>query len=157
MNRSAHIPAREDMRAYLAGPLFCQAEREYNIALRKRLSEHSIELVLPQDADMLFEAPRMADPAYAADAAGRVFERDLALLDSCDVLIINLDGRVPDEGACVELGYAYAKGIPAYGIKTDVRVSEFGIDNMMIAGLLRDRIASDADALADLISAQKSR
>ena len=51
----------------------------------------------------------------------------------------------------MELGYAYAKGIPAYGIKTDVRVSEFGIDNMMIAGMLGDRIAHTPEDLAKMI------
>lgn len=146
-----NVPLGDHMRAYIAGPLFCQAEREYNLKLKERLSEFSIEAILPQDSDMLFEAEKMGDSAYAAEAAKKIFERDLALLESCDVLVINLDGRVPDEGACVELGYAYAKGIPAYGIKTDVRVSEFGIDNMMIAGMLGDRIAHTPEDLAKMI------
>ena len=141
------------MRAYIAGPLFCKAEREYNLQLKERLSEFSVEAVLPQDCDMLFEASQMDGRTYADEAAEKVFRRDLALLESCDALIINLDGRVPDEGACVELGYAYAKGIPVYGIKTDVRVSEYGIDNMMVAGMLRGRIARDVPALADMLRA----
>ena len=141
------------MRAYIAGPLFCKAEREYNLQLKERLSEFSVEAVLPQDCDMLFEASQMDGRTYAEEAAEKIFRRDLALLESCDVLIINLDGRVPDEGACVELGYAYAKGIPVYGIKTDVRVSEYGIDNMMVAGMLRGRTARDVAALADMLRA----
>ena len=143
------------MRAYLAGPLFCQAEREYNLYLKEALAEYSVELVLPQETDMLFDPLMMDDPAYASEASEKVFRRDLALLDSCDIFIINLDGRVPDEGACVELGYAYSRGKPLYGIKTDVRVSEFGMDNMMIAGILRGRIADSVAGLADMILSDK--
>ena len=40
-----------------------------------------------------------------------------------------------------------------YGIKTDVRVSEYGIDNMMVAGMLRGRTAPDVPALADMLRA----
>ena len=51
------------------------------------------------------------------------------------VLVMVLDGRVPDEGACVELGIAYALGKPCYGIRTDVRAAERGLDiNPMLTG-----------------------
>ena len=46
-----------------------------------------------------------------------------------------LDGRVPDEGACVELGIAYASGKRCYGIKGDARSVELDMDlNPMIRG-----------------------
>ena len=32
----------------------------------------------------------------------------MSAIKNCDILIFFLDGRVPDEGACVELGMAYA-------------------------------------------------
>ena len=66
-------------------------------------------------------------------------------------MLINLDGRVPDEGACVELGYAYARGKRCIGIKTDVRVAEFGGDNMMISGILGDSLAHDEKSLLELL------
>lgn len=50
---------------------------------------------------------------------------------------MNLDGRVPDEGACVELGIAYASGERCYGFKTDTRSVELGLDlNPMISGCM---------------------
>ena len=50
---------------------------------------------------------------------------------------MNLDGRVPDEGACVELGIAYGCGKRCYGFKTDTRTIELGMDlNPMIAGCM---------------------
>ncbi len=95
----------------------------------------------------------MSDPEYAGKVAEDVCRSDLSLLDGCDAMVINLDGRVPDEGACVELGYAYAKGIATYAIKTDLRVSEFGIDNMMISGLVGRRTARSIPELLEMLKA----
>ena len=48
--------------------------------------------------------------------------------------IMLLDGRVPDEGACVELGIGYANQKRCYGIKTDTRSIEIDLDlNPMIS------------------------
>ena len=138
-------------RIYLAGPLFCRAETDYNIAVKEQLSEAGFEVILPQENTMDFDSARMCDPDYSAEVAGRICAHDLSLIDSCDILVINLDGRVPDEGACVELGYAYAKGKPCFGLKTDIRVSEFGIDNMMIAGTLKGKIARSIPELAGML------
>lgn len=138
-------------RIYLAGPLFCESEKEYNLKLKRELDAAGFEVMLPQENEPLFDPSRMDDPAYASEASERVFLADLELLDSCDILVFNLDGRIPDEGACVELGYAYARGKKVYGIKTDVRVSEYGIDNMMISGMLKEKVArSTAELIAML-------
>ena len=52
-----------------------------------------------------------------------------------DIVVMVLDGRVPDEGACVELGMAYAAGKRCYGLKTDTRSLESNLDlNPLIAG-----------------------
>jgi nucleoside 2-deoxyribosyltransferase len=32
-----------------------------------------------------------------------------------------LDGQQVDDGTAWEIGYAYARGIPVYGLRTDVR------------------------------------
>ena len=54
-----------------------------------------------------------------------------------DIIFVNLDGRVPDEGACVELGIGYQAGKRCYGIKNDARAAELGMDiNPMITGCL---------------------
>lgn len=45
-------------------------------------------------------------------------------LDSADVLLAVLDGSDADSGNCWECGYAYAKGMRAIGVKTDLRGSE---------------------------------
>lgn len=63
-----------------------------------------------------------------------------------------MDGRVPDEGACIEVGYAYGIGKECFGIKTDTRVSELGTDNLMIGGALKLRVASSVGELLTLLS-----
>ena len=51
------------------------------------------------------------------------------------IIFMVLDGRAPDEGACVELGIAYASGKRCYGIKSDSRSVELDMDlNPMISG-----------------------
>ncbi len=138
---------------YLAGPLFCKSEKDYNISLKEALAECGHELMLPQDNSASLNAGRMvSDQEYRDAATMMVFESDLTMLEACDVLLINLDGRVPDEGACVELGYAYAKGKECFAIKTDVRAAEFGSDNMMIVGAVKLRIASSVEELAGMLS-----
>lgn len=39
-----------------------------------------------------------------------IFEKDVQELKNSDVVVFNMDGRVPDEGACVEIGIGYALG-----------------------------------------------
>ncbi len=140
-------------RLYLAGPLFCRAEREYNEQLRKEMAAAGYELLLPQDNSAAIDAARMPDPDYRRETAMRVFAADLELLSQADALLFNLDGRVPDEGACVELGWASARKIPCFGLKTDVRTAEYGSDNLMIAGALAGRTAGSLTELIVLLRA----
>ena len=49
-------------------------------------------------------------------------------MDWCDAILFIFDGRVPDEGACFELGYCYAKGKKCIGYKTDARSFIDGYD-----------------------------
>ena len=139
-------------RIYLAGPLFCKSERDYNLSLNDALASRGYELLLPQTNGLNNNAEKMlTNPDYRDAAIMMVFQSDLEMLDSCDAVLFNLDGRVPDEGACVELGYAYAKGKECFGLKTDIRTAEFGTDNMMISGALKLRTASSIDELVSML------
>ena len=139
-------------RIYLAGPLFCKSERDYNLSLNDALASRGYELLLPQTNGLNINAEKMlTNPDYRDAAIMMVFQSDLEMLDSCDAVLFNLDGRVPDEGACVELGYAYAKGKECFGLKTDIRTAEFGTDNMMISGALKLRTASSVDELVSML------
>lgn len=138
-------------RIYLAGPLFCAAERDYNLKLKDALALDGYELVLPQENGITINGGKMlTNPDYRDAAIMMIFQSDLEMLESCDAVLINLDGRAPDEGACVEIGYAYAKGKECFGLKTDVRTAEFGTDNMMISGVLKLRTASSVPELVGM-------
>ena len=65
-----------------------------------------------------------------------------------------LDGRVPDEGGCVELGMARARGADCFGVQTDSR--RFGgtdSNNLMIDYSLNGGIAHSIDELSALLRA----
>ena len=50
---------------------------------------------------------------------------------------MNLDGRIPDEGACVELSVAYGIGKRCSGFKPDPRTESAVLDpNPMISGCM---------------------
>ncbi len=119
-------------KVYFAAPLFSQSEKDYNLLLTKVLEDHGYEVFLPQ-----------RDGYLAAELAGKtedeltqlIFEKDFSEVMKADIIFMLLDGRVPDEGACVELGIAYANGKRCYGVKTDARSVEINMDlNPMITG-----------------------
>lgn len=140
------------MRAYFAGPLFSIGELEYNRRCREEFGRYGIELVLPQDNGLGIDGDRMlSDKGYAEDTVRTVADADLELLESCDILIFNMDGRVPDEGACFELGYAYGRHMRCYGLQTDVRRAEYGINNMMIERALIGRIGSSVEEVVAFV------
>jgi nucleoside 2-deoxyribosyltransferase len=136
-------------RIYLAGPLFCQGEKEFNIMVSDFLISNGHDVLLPQSIHLedVFGDPDLTDDEKSME----VFRRDIRALDGCDVLVYVMDGRVPDEGAAVELGYAYANGMPCIGFKTDVRTAEYGRDNAMLVGALGTRIARDLEGLLKML------
>lgn len=135
-------------KVYFAAPLFNEAEKAFNVQLAAVLEEAGYEVFLPQrdgfEAAMLFDLTQ-------AQKSKMIFDLDIGALEKADVLFMVLDGRIPDEGACVELGYAFAKGKPCYAIKTDVRAAELDLElNPMLAECFRtilscpDRPAAEA-------------
>ena len=137
------------MRIYFAAPLFSEAEREFNIKVAKELRKEGFDVFLPQEHSGMTEMPD-TDEKRRKLLTG-FFTNDIEAIDGSDILLIVLDGRVPDEGACFELGYAYARGKICVGLKTDSRVSEMGTDNAMIVGSLGDNIAKDLDSLTTML------
>ena len=62
--------------------------------------------------------------------------------------LLLMDGRVPDEGACVALGYCCALGKRCIGYQTDVRRPYDGENNIMLTGALETVLHSE-DELKD--------
>lgn len=104
---------------YLAGPLFNETERRFNIELTEQM-ERFFSVFLPQrDGGLMIS---MVTAGVNPETAARtVFQTDIRAINECDALLIVLDGRTVDEGAAFELGYAHALGKPCYGLQTDAR------------------------------------
>ncbi|GAJ96251.1 nucleoside 2-deoxyribosyltransferase [Rhizobium rhizogenes] len=104
---------------YLAAPLFSHSEKAFNVELAGILSV-KFDVFLPQRDNHLIVD--LIAGGMSVDAARRkVFDGDLAAIQSCDVLFAVLDGRSVDEGTCFELGYAHASGKTCVGLQTDPR------------------------------------
>ena len=120
------------MKIYIAAPLFNEGERRFNERIDEILRACGQETFLPQR-----EGGCVADlPDFIEGQPKRkyLFGLDCAHMDWCDTLLFVFDGRVPDEGACFELGYCYARGKRCIGYKTDARSFIDGFDNVMLCG-----------------------
>ena len=138
-------------RIYVAGPLFSEAEKQYNEYLSKCLEDMGFETFLPQrDGYELSEL--LANGDSESFAMGKIFKRDISEIQKSDIVVFVMDGRVPDDGACVEIGYAYAMGKECIGLKTDPRTLMSDLDNPMILGALKDRIARNLKELEYFLS-----
>lgn len=133
-DESAEAGSAAGKRVYFAAPLFSQGEKDYNLRLTKVLEDHGYEVFLPQrDGFLAAELEGKTEE----EATQMIFEKDCSEVLKADIVFMLLDGRIPDEGACVELGLAYANGKRCYGFKTDARSVEINMDmNPMITGCL---------------------
>ena len=134
------------IKIYIAGPLFSEAERQYNKYLSDFLENFGFETFLPQRDGHKF-SDLLANGTTKTVAMNKIFNRDINELKKADVVIFVMDGRVPDEGACVEIGYAYALGKECVGLKTDPRTLMSDLDNPMIMGALKYRLAKNLKEL----------
>ena len=136
-------PESTGKRIYFASPLFNEAERAYNLKVVEMLEKHGYEGFLPQrDGFLAAELEGKTEEEKVA----QIFQKDYEEVMKSDIVFMVLDGRVPDEGACVELGMAYAAGKKCYGFKNDARSVELDMElNPLIAGCFI-KIFSDIDA-----------
>ncbi len=129
------------MKVYIAAPLFCEGERRFNERIDAILRDCGHETYLPQrDGGCVADMPDTID---GVPKQKYIFRLDCENLNRCDVFLFLLDGRVPDEGASVALGYCYAKGKRCVGYKTDVRSGFDGEDNLMILGATETILRSE--------------
>src|SRR5262249_8025374 len=137
---------------YLAAPLFSRQEQIWNVTLRNQLAE-VCDVYLPQEDGALL-MNLIGDGMPVQKAKDIIFAGDLAAIDRCNVLLLVMDGRVIDEGASFELGYAYSRGKMCIGLKTDVRRLLTVGDNPMIEGALRVIFSSVEEVLGWISSGQ---
>lgn len=120
LDRFSEIPAYDVYtvamnRIYLAGPLFSEAERTWNIRLAQYLRSYSYDVYLPQEIGD-------SSASRGMDAHQEIFSRNLSALETSDFVVAVIDGADTDSGTSWEMGYAYAKGVPVIAIRTDFRM-----------------------------------
>jgi nucleoside 2-deoxyribosyltransferase len=151
------------MLIYFAGPLFSQAEQIFNLKLTEMLEESGFSVYLPQrDGLEISKSPlnKMAvDELYP-----QIFKLDCGKLLEADIFLIVLDGRVPDEGACVELGIAYGQkhflnqDKLIIGLQTDMRAAFPDAKlNAMLQGALDQIMENENDLISALMEHRLSR
>ena len=125
---------------YQAGPLFSDAEKEWHARLSKKLEKAGHEVIWPgallTDAqvaaaggrapELLFQTCKAAlDRCCELDASRNARLAEMNYADSDEqggaCVVALLDGPQVDDGTAWEIGYACARGLPVYGIRTDSR------------------------------------
>ena len=156
------MAARGRMLIYLAGPLFSEAERRFNRRLTARLEEAGFRVFSPQR-----DGVKRSEPPYnqlTREARSRaIFERDRSKIFEADVFLFVLDGRVPDEGACVELGIAHCQRVLVdrpkllVGLRTDVRAAFPDSDLNPMLRVPLEFIAEDEGTLLQVLQTYRSQ
>lgn len=137
---------------YLAAPLFNDAEKAFNEQLALKLEGMGLHVFLPQRDGLEFAALEGSSPD---ERNRRIFALDISTVEASSTIVAVLDGRVPDEGVCVEVatGREYSKltgrSKLILGLKSDKRtwLPEASL-NPMITGTLDRLFDSEASLLA---------
>jgi nucleoside 2-deoxyribosyltransferase len=108
----ARLPLRRTLAVYLAGPLFSEGERAFNLDLARRIEKLGYRVFLPQ---------RDVPPARGRGRTRRLFEGCLGGLRSADLVVAVCDGSMADDGTAWECGYAVGTGKAVYALRTDFR------------------------------------
>ena len=145
------------MLIYFAAPLFCQAEKAFNLQLTQELEERGFTVFLPQrDGVEISKSPY--NEMASDELRQTIFAVDRDKILEADVFLFVLDGRVPDEGACVELGIAYGqkhllqRDKLLIGLQTDIRTA-FAFLGIKLNPMIYGSLDCVADNQNDLIAA----
>jgi len=101
------------MKIFLAAPLFCVAERDFNYKIANELREKGFEVWLAQESPFFRQGTHKDKK--------KIYENNILVLKTSDVVVAVLDGMEVDAGVAYEIGYAKALSKPIIGLKTDYR------------------------------------
>ena len=90
----------EKIQVYLAGSMFCEADRMYNAYLAEKIRQRlgdKIDLYVPQENLSINDKTKCAD-------SHAIFWGDYNRLQKCDVFIARIDGDIPPSGTSAEIG-----------------------------------------------------
>lgn len=125
-------------KVYIAGKLTNNSEREFLEEIDRLCKKLNLKTFLPHRDIGLAKNLKDID---------RVFKGDIVEgFKNCKLVIASLNGLHVGAGTSWELGYAYAKTIPAIGIKTDEPVKE-ALDYLSAILLSSMKIVSSLEEL----------
>lgn len=127
---------------YCAGPLFNPKEQEEMDSIADVLENAGFSVFLPQRDGLELSQllPILIEKDISEERASVVLNQAIFSLDVFEVLdsdglVLNINGRVPDEGAMVEAGIAFANEKEIVIFKSDDRSLIQGNCNPLVMGL----------------------
>ncbi|HPD15510.1 MAG TPA: nucleoside 2-deoxyribosyltransferase [Planctomycetota bacterium] len=157
--------ARETIRVYCAGPLFNAKEQDEMRELAHALECAGLETFLPQRdglelTKVVHELVALGvEHAKAGDVTAKaIFALDVyQVIEKCQAIVVNLNGRVPDEGAVSEAAIAWCYGKIMVGYKSDSRSVFLGQDNPLVTGLFDFQLCRGAQEVVTAVKRAASQ
>ena len=141
---------KENLTIYCAGPLFNEAEKSEMEIISNELENNSYSTFLPHRDGLEYAAiqnyfieMRVSNEETNNILSKAIFALDVYKVITSDGLVLNMNGRVPDEGAMVEAGIAWANNKKIVIFKNDSRSIINGNDNPLVAGLSNFNMVND--------------
>lgn len=155
----------EKNRIYCSGPLFCAEEIGGMNAIAKVLEDAGFQTFLPHRDGLEAYIMRFGNSSFPSTISAirtridyAIFSLDVyELIERCNAVVCNLNGRVPDEGMIVEAALAYGAGKPLVLFKDDVRAPFGGYDNSMLTSLAHGKIIIKLNELPSLLKQEMSQ
>ena len=133
---------RHSYKVYCAGPLFNPKEREEMTQIASALESAGYSVFLPHRDGLEYALlwpyllERSIEPQQAQHILNMaIFSLDVFQIMDSQGLLLNMNGRVPDEGAMVEAGIAWANNRPVVIFRSDCRSLIEGNCNPLVLGL----------------------
>lgn len=147
---------RSSYKIYCAGPLFNPKEQEDMSDIANVLENVGYNVFLPHRDGLEYAniLPLLLEHGIAQDHARYILNKAIFSLDVYQILhgdglVLNVNGRVPDEGAMVEAGIAWAHDKPIVIFNTDTRSLVQGSQNPLVMGLSDFEYVSDYEMIPD--------
>lgn len=148
---------------YCAGPLFNPKEKEEMEHIAVVLEEAGYSVFLPQRDGLEYAEffPFLLNKDIPQEKAQMILNLAIFSLDVFQILdssglLLNMNGRVPDEGAMVEAGIAWAHNKAIVIFKSDSRSLMHGSCNPLVMGLADFNFVTTYKEIATVLGAKLS-
>lgn len=135
------------MKIYIAGKLCDESEKEFLEKIAKLCEDLGFETFLPH---------RDVGLASGIEDVERIFKGDIEDgFKDIELVVADLNGLHVGAGTAWELGYAYAKGIPCIGIKTDEGIED-ALDSLSAILIYSMEIVNSMEKLSEKLERFKN-